>query len=50
MGVRFGAFDHDPGVAPSYRQFVANAASWEPVPDDGLTRYPGPRPQPAPAD
>jgi hypothetical protein len=40
MSIRMGAFDGDPGVRPSYRQFVAYAASWEPIPDDGLTRYP----------
>jgi hypothetical protein len=39
-GVRMGAFDVDPGVRPAYRQFVAYAAPWEPVPDDGLPRYP----------
>ncbi len=44
MSVRLGAFDGDPGVRPSYRQFVADAAPWEPIPDDGLTRYPGARP------
>lgn len=38
--VRLGAFDSDPGVRPSYRQFVAYAAAWEPIPDDGLPRYP----------
>ncbi len=38
--VRMAAFDGDPGVRPSARQFVADAASWEPVPDDGLPRYP----------
>src|SRR5438034_1653375 len=38
-GVRFGALDGDPGVRPSYRQFVAYAAPWEPIPDDGLERY-----------
>jgi len=38
--VRLGAFDHDPGIRPSYRQFVAYAAPWEPIPDDGLPRYP----------
>ncbi len=38
--VRLGAFDSDPGIRPSYRQFVAYAAPWEPIPDDGLTRYP----------
>ena len=40
MGVRMAAFDVDPGVRPSYRQFVAYAAPWEPIPDDGLARYP----------
>jgi hypothetical protein len=40
VGVRMGAFDSDPGVRPSARQFVAYAASWEPIPEDGLPRYP----------
>ena len=40
ISVRLGAFDADPGVRPSYRQFVAYAAPWEPIPDDGLPRYP----------
>ena len=39
-GVRMSAFDADPGVKPSFRQYVAYAASWEPIPDDGLPRYP----------
>jgi hypothetical protein len=39
-GVRLGAFDGDPGVRPSYRQFTASAAAWEPIPEDGLPRYP----------
>ena len=39
MSVRLGAFDADPGVRPSFRQFVAYAAAWEPIPDDGLERY-----------
>jgi hypothetical protein len=38
-GVRLGALDEDPGVRPSYHQYVAYAASWEPLPDDGLPRY-----------
>jgi hypothetical protein len=38
--VRMGTFDSDPGIRPSYRQFVAYAAQWEPIPDDGLPRYP----------
>lgn len=37
--VRMGAIDGDPGVRPSARQFVAYAASWEDIPDDGLPRY-----------
>jgi hypothetical protein len=40
MAVRMGAFDGDPGVRPSFHQFVAYAAPWEPIPDDGLPRYP----------
>jgi hypothetical protein len=44
ISVRLGAFDSDPGVRPSYRQFVAYAAPWEPIPDDGLPRYPERRP------
>ena len=39
-GVRLGTFDEDPGVRPSYRQFVAYAAPWEPIPDDGLPHHP----------
>jgi hypothetical protein len=42
--IRLGAFDSDPGIRPSYHQFLDNAAVWEPIPDDGLTRYPGHRP------
>jgi hypothetical protein len=42
--VRMGAFDADPGVRPSSRQYVDFAAAWEPIPDDGLPRHPGPRP------
>jgi hypothetical protein len=38
MSVRLGAFDGDPGVRPSWRAFVAYAAPWEPIPDDGLER------------
>jgi hypothetical protein len=45
--VRLGTFDGDPGVRPSYRQFVAYAAAWEPIPEDGLPRHAERRP-PAP--
>jgi hypothetical protein len=44
MSVRLGVLDADPGVRPAYRQFVAYAAPWEPIPDDGLPRYPESRP------
>ncbi len=39
--LRLGTLDRDPGIRPQYRQFVDWAAPWEPIPDDGLTRYPG---------
>jgi hypothetical protein len=39
-GVRLGAFDEDPGIRPTVHQYVAYAAAWEPIPDDGLPRYP----------
>jgi len=42
--VRMGAFDSDPGVRPTLRQFVAYAAPWEQIPDDGLPRFPERRP------
>ncbi len=40
--VRMGSFDGDPGVRPGARVHVASAAVWEPIPDDGLMRFPGP--------
>jgi hypothetical protein len=40
LNVRLGAFDGDPGIRPSYRQYVAYSAPWEPIPDDGLPRFP----------
>ena len=44
ISVRFGAFDGDPGIRPSYRQFVAYTAPWDSLPDDGLPRYPERKP------
>jgi hypothetical protein len=38
--VRMGLFDSDPGVRPSFHQFTAYTAAWEPIPDDGLPRHP----------
>jgi hypothetical protein len=40
IAVRMGTFDADPGIRPSYRQYVAYAARWEPIPEDGLPRFP----------
>jgi hypothetical protein len=45
MSVRMSAFDADPGVRPSFRQYVDYAAAWEPIPDDGLERFPESRPR-----
>jgi hypothetical protein len=39
IGVRLGVLDQDPGVRPTAHQFVAYAASWSPLPDDGLPRF-----------
>ncbi len=36
---RMGAFDADPEIRPSARFFVASAAAWESIPDDGLPRF-----------
>ena len=44
ISVRMSAFDDDPGVRPSFRIFVAFAPPWEPIPDDGLERFPESRP------
>ena len=44
MSVRLGTFDGDPGIRPQWHQFVAYASAWEPVPDDGLPRYPEGKP------
>jgi hypothetical protein len=38
--VRLGALDQDPGVRPGAHQFVDYAAPWEPIPEDGLPRFP----------
>ena len=42
--VRMGVIDGDPGIRMQGHQFLANAAVWEPVPDDGLPRFDGPFP------
>jgi hypothetical protein len=40
ISVRMGPFDADPGIRPTAHQFVTYAAPWEPLPDDGLPRFP----------
>jgi hypothetical protein len=45
MSIRMAAFDEDPGVRPSWRAFVAYAAPWEAIPDDGLERHQERRPR-----
>jgi hypothetical protein len=39
VAVRMGALDDDPGIRPSFHQFVDYAAPWDALPDDGLRRY-----------
>ena len=36
LGIRMGAFGSDPGIRPSARFFVASAAPWEPIAEDGF--------------
>jgi hypothetical protein len=45
MSIRMSAFDGDPGVRPQWRTYVSYAAAWEPIPDDGLERYPESKPR-----
>jgi hypothetical protein len=40
IGIRMGTFDDDPRVRPAVRQFVTFAPPWEPIPADGLPRFP----------
>ena len=44
FSVRLGAIDGDPGIRPQWHQFTAYAAAWEPIPDDGLPRFPEQKP------
>ena len=45
VSVRLGALDDDPGIRPQFHTFVASAAPWSAVPDDGLPRFDGPKPR-----
>jgi hypothetical protein len=40
MSLRLGALDPGHGIRPEFRAFVAYAADWEPIPEDGLERFP----------
>jgi hypothetical protein len=40
VGVRLGMLDGDPGIRPEWHQWVASAPDWDPIPDDGLPRFP----------
>jgi len=44
VGVRLGTLDRDPGIRPQWHQYVAYAAPWEPILEDGLPRYDEARP------
>jgi len=37
--VSMGMIDGDPGVRPAYHQYVAYAAAWDALPEDGLPRF-----------
>ena len=39
VGVRLGAVDADPGIRPTWRQWLESAPDWEPIPDDGVPRF-----------
>ena len=43
MGIRLGTLDSDPGIRPSYRQFLESAVHWESFRDD-LAHYQEQRP------
>jgi len=40
VAIRLGCLDQVPGIRPQAHQFVAYASSLEPLPDDGLPRFP----------
>jgi hypothetical protein len=40
LGIRLGTLEGDPGIRPEWHQWVASAPAWDPLPDDGLPRYP----------
>jgi hypothetical protein len=44
ISIRLGTLDGDPGIRPQYRSFAGANAEWDELPDDGLPRYPGAKP------
>jgi hypothetical protein len=44
VSIRLGTLDDDPGIAPEFHNFAADAPAWLPVPDDGLPRYEAAKP------
>ncbi len=40
IALRMGTLDEDPGIRPALHQYVSYAAAWDPIPDDGLPRFP----------
>jgi hypothetical protein len=40
VAIRLGCVDGDPEIRPMVHQFTAYAMPYEPIPDDGLPRYP----------
>jgi len=43
--VRLGLFDPGHDIRPEWHTFVTYACAWEPLPDDGLERYPEAKPR-----
>lgn len=43
VAIRMGTLDRDPAIRPRYRMHLDSAVPWEPVPDDDLERFAGPR-------
>jgi hypothetical protein len=44
VSIRLGTLDDDPGIAPQFHNYVADAPAWLPVPDDGLPRHAAAKP------
>ena len=43
--IRLGILDPGHGIRPQWRSFVNYACEWEPLPDDGLARFPEAKPR-----